>query len=122
MCKRNITTYASCKELLENDFFETEYFKKTNNTQNIHIKENSFTQLFEDEKDIIMNKFSLYDCDLSMIDKARKIIIVFQGDKVEQYQLSYDLLNDIKDYGNKDLNLLLGYHYSKHSSVTMIYV
>ena len=57
-----------------------------------------------------------------MLKDLRKIVLIFQGNKEEQFQLSYDLIHDIQEYGNEDLDLLLGYHNSKDPLVTMIYV
>ncbi|MCJ8326425.1 MAG: hypothetical protein MJK08_04920 [Campylobacterales bacterium] len=121
MNTQNIKTYTTCSELFDNDFFKSSYFTRINNKKNIHIQETSFYEFFKAEKNIKINTSSLYNCDLSMIKKIKKLVIVFQGDRVDQYQLSYDLLNDIKQYANKDLELLLGYYYSPNPTVTLIY-
>lgn len=114
--------YHSCEDLLKNDFFTSEYFTKINENKNVHIQEESFFKFFGREHDIKINTTSLTNCDLSMLKDLRKIVLVFQGNKKEQFQLSYDLIHDIQEYGNEDLDLLLGYHNSKDPLVTMIYV
>jgi len=122
MNKNKAINYQNCEDLLKNDFFTSEYFTKVNENRNIHIQEESFFKLFGREHDIKINTTSLTNCDLSMIKDLRKIVLVFQGNKKEQFQLSYDLIHDIQEYGNEDLDLLLGYHNSKDPLVTMIYV
>ncbi|PHR74330.1 MAG: hypothetical protein COA66_00635 [Arcobacter sp.] len=114
--------YQNCEALLKNDFFTSEYFTKINENINVHIEEESFLKFFLKEHDIKINTSFLTNCDLSMLKNLRKMVLVFQGNKEEQFQLSYDLIHDIQEYGNEDLDLLLGYHNSKYPIVTMIYV
>ena len=114
--------YHNCEDLLKNDFFTSEYFTKINENRNVHIQEEFFLKFFGKEHDIKINTSFLTNCDLSMLKDLRKIVLIFQGNKEEQFQLSYDLIHDIQEYGNEDLDLLLGYHNSKDPLVTMIYV
>jgi len=119
---RSIISYNSCNELLLNEFFSSSYFTNINEKRNVHIAEETFCEFFKDEHNITINTSLLSDCDLSMLKEVKKIVLVFRGDRNEQFKLSYALLKDIQEYGNEDLDVLLGYHNCNEPLVTMIYV